>query len=66
MVNYHRQANIIITKLLFTKKSLKLNAALQFPISRIYSSQHKKDNIPIQRKYHDQNLMIKLSSQHRK
>ena len=40
MVNYHRQANIVITKLLFTKTTLKLNAAVQFPISRIYSSQH--------------------------
>ena len=45
MVNYHlcRQANIVIKTLLFTKKkSLKLNAALQFPISRIYLSQSLK------------------------
>ena len=38
MVNNHRQADIVTTKLLFTKNTLKLNAALQFPISRIYLS----------------------------
>ena len=39
MVNYHRQADIVI-KNFYLHKTLKLNAGLQFPISRIYSSKH--------------------------